>query len=396
MRYELFLALRYLGGLRRSQPFVSVIAAISILGVAVGVAALLVVLGVMSGFDADLQEKIVGSNPHLIVEAEGGIAQPEQALEELLRVPGVAAAAPFVQTEALLKFKERSAGAILRGVDPEREPRVTAISRGVVEGSWPPASDKIILGSELARRWGVQKGDLISVVVSEKAKPRQMMVGGIFSTGMYEYDAHLALAPIATVQEMLGILEPPKVSGIGIRIEDPQRAQEMKRILQRRLGSPFWVVSWMDLNQNLFAALKLEKFTMFMILTLIVAVACFNIIATLLMMVVRKTKEIGILKAVGATNAAVRRIFTWTGLIIGFLGTAAGAGLGLGLCALLKKYQFIQLPPEIYYIDRLPVLLKSSDILTVVGAALAISWAACLYPAWVAARLQPAEAVRYE
>ena len=406
MRYELFLALRYLGGLRRSQPFVSVIAFISMCGVAVGVAALLVVLGVMSGFDADLQSKIVGFNPHLVVESESGLTQVDSMLESIKGTPHVQAAAPFVQTEVLLQFGNAATGAILRGVDPEMEPTVTKLTDSVIEGKWPPAPKVLFLGSELARRWRVSRGDIITVVTGGKSKPVEMVVGGVFSTGMYEYDSHLVLASLETVQELIGwqgreggpkqAVVPAKVSGIGVRIDDPQQAISVKRLLQQRLSAPYWVMSWMDLNRNLFAALKLEKVTMFVILTLIVLVACFNIIATLLMVVVNKTKEIGILKAVGATSGSIRRIFTLAGLLIGLIGTAAGTGLGLALCAALAKYQFIQLPPEVYYIDRLPVLLQWRDGAAVVLSALAISWAACLYPAWVAARLQPAEAVRYE
>ena len=174
------------------------------------------------------------------------------------------------------------------------------------------------------------------------------------------------------------------------------RAQELKRQVQKKLGFPYWVLSWMDLNSSLFAALKLEKITMFLILTLIILVACFNIVATLLMLVVGKTKEIGILKAIGATAGSTRRVFTIAGLLIGATGTVLGSLLGLGLCAALAKYQFIKLPADVYYLDHLPVKLAWQDGLTVTLAALAISWVACLYPAWVAARMAPARALRYE
>jgi lipoprotein-releasing system permease protein len=246
----------------------------------------------------------------------------------------------------------------------------------------------------LARRFGLRGGDSITVIGGEKAAKHPMEVAGIFSTGMYEYDLNLALASIETVQ---GILNRPGIfSGAGVRIQDPIQAPSVKEALQRRLGFPYWVMSWMEMNKSLFAALKLEKVTMFVILTLIVLVACFNIVATLLMVVVAKTKEIGILRSVGATSRSIRRIFTWAGLLIGGIGTLLGTALGLLLCGALAKYQFIQLPPEIYYIDRLPVKLEWTDAGTVTLAALTISWIACLYPAWVAARLQPAEAIRYE
>ena len=393
MRYELFLALRYLNGLRRSQPFVSVIALISVLGVAVGVAALLVVLGVMSGFDADLEAKIVGSNPHLVVHVEDGVAGGE-LLRKIGSIPGVVAASPFIQTQALVRIGDQATGVLLRGIDPEGELRVTGLADSVKEGRWPPGPGQLIVGSELAHRWGLHPGSAIAVIAGEKPKPHPMEVAGLFTTGMYDYDLNLVLASNETVQQLLGT--PDRISGIGVRLEAAMKAPAMKKVLQQQLGYPYWVTTWMDMNQNLFSALKLEKLTMFIILTLIILVACFNIIATLLMMVVGKTKEVGILKSVGATSGSVRRIFTFAGLMIGVMGTFVGVAIGLGLCAALAKYQFIQLPAEVYYIDKLPVKLEWRDVSSVVLAAIGISWLACLYPAWAAARMQPSEALRYE
>ena len=395
MNYELFLATRYLNGLRRSQPVVSVIAMISVLGIALGVAALLVVLGVMTGFDSDLEEKIVGANPHLLVQVvEGGIPDPGPVLDQIRKIPGVAAASPVLQTQVLIRHGTEAVGVLLRGVDPEGEASVTRLVQSIKKGNWPPGPDELFVGSELARRWGLRIGAPVELVGGEKAKPHLYRVAGVFTSGMYEYDMHLTLASIAGVQNLLG--PGAQVTGIGVRIQSAVRAPEMKQTVQRQLGYPYWTISWMDMNSNLFAALKLEKITMFLILTLIVLVACFNIVATLLMLVVGKTKEIGILKAIGATGPSTRKIFTSAGLLIGLAGTGLGTVLGLGLCAALKKYQFVQLPAEIYYLDHLPVKLDTQDTLTVVVAALIISWIACLYPAWVAARMEPAKALRYE
>ncbi|MBI3322634.1 MAG: ABC transporter permease [Candidatus Omnitrophica bacterium] len=405
MRYELFLALRYLLGLRRQQPVVSVIAGISVLGIALGVAALLVVLGVMSGFDADLEEKIVGANPHILVQAEGGIPAAEEVIAKIRAVPGVLAASPVIQTQALVQHGDEKLGVLLRGVDPVRELEVTELKRSL-QGAWPPGPDEVIVGSQLAKRWNLSDGDAVEVPgAGEKGKPKQLIVRGAFTTGMYEYDMHLVLARMETVQALVAPPvkkgkekeeAPPAVTGIGVRVASAARAPEVKRAIQRELGYPFWATSWMEMNANLFAALKLEKLVMFIILSLIVLVACFNIVATLLMMVVNKTKEVGILKAVGATAASVRRLFTLAGLMIGAAGTALGTGLGLAVCWALAKYQFIQLPADIYYVDRLPVKLERSDITSVVAAALVISWVACMYPAWVASRLVPSQALRYE
>ncbi|MCM8794962.1 MAG: ABC transporter permease [Candidatus Omnitrophica bacterium] len=394
MRFELFLAIRYLRGLRRTQPFTSVIATISILGVAVGVAALIVVLGVMSGFDADLESKIVGSNPHLVVQIDEGAPMDPALLKTIESVPGVVAVSGFAQTQVLLQQDELMAGVILRGIDGAREGKVTRLAESIKQGSWPPAEGQLIVGSELARRWGLSVGDLITVVGGEKGKEREVEVSGIFTTGMYDYDLNLAVCSIGTVQEILGWKE--RISGIGIRIKEPGRAAQVKQEIRKRIGYPYWVLSWMDMNRNLFAALKLEKLVMFIILTLIVLVACFNIVATLLTLVMRKTKEVGILKSVGATNRSIRWIFTLVGLLIGVLGTALGSAVGVGLCMALAEYQFIQLPPEIYYLDNLPVFLQWKDALAVAASAIGISWLACQYPAWMAARLQPSEAVRYE
>ncbi|MBI3312048.1 MAG: ABC transporter permease [Candidatus Omnitrophica bacterium] len=395
MSYELFLAVRYLTGLRRSQPVVSVIAGISVLGIALGVAALLVVLGVMTGFDADLEAKIIGANPHLLVQAEGGVPSVEETLTRIESIPGVEAASPVLQVQMLLRHAGGSNGVLLRGVDPERESRVTRLVESVREGSWPPGEGEIFLGSELAKQWLLRPGDVVEAIGGEKGKAVPLRVAGSFSTGMYEYDMHLAITSIRTVR---GLLEQPApaATGIGVRLVSAVRAPELKRQVQKKLGYPYWTLSWMDLNSSLFAALKLEKITMFLILTLIVLVACFNIVATLLMLVVGKTKEIGILKAIGATAASTRRVFTLAGLMIGVTGTVLGGLLGLGLCAALAKYQFIRLPADIYYLDHLPVKLELPDALTVTLAALFISWAACLYPAWVAARMVPARALRYE
>ncbi|PIQ82226.1 MAG: lipoprotein-releasing system transmembrane subunit LolC, partial [Candidatus Omnitrophica bacterium CG11_big_fil_rev_8_21_14_0_20_64_10] len=253
---------------------------------------------------------------------------------------------------------------------------------------------EIALGSELAAQLGARIGSRVEVVAGPRKKPVEMEVVGRFSTGMYEYDRHLAVAPIPAVQGLIGVQD--VVSGIGVKLKDPLQADFLKHKIQAQLGYPYRVISWMDLNANLFAALKLEKAAMFVILTLIVLVACFNIIATLLMLVVQKIKEIGILKALGATSGVVRRIFTLLGLTIGGLGTGLGVGIGLTLCWALERYQFVKLPASVYYIDSLPVRLTASDAGIVVGSALAISWLACLYPAWLAARLTPTEAIRYE
>lgn len=392
MRALLLLASRYLVS-RRRERFIAVIGAIAVLGVAVGVAALITVLGVMTGFDQDLQSKIVGANAHLVIQADGPIAEPELVIEKVLQQPGVVAAAPFMQGQGLFSAGPRTTGAILRGIDPAREPSVTQLA-ATLQGKADPGPDGVILGRVLAQTLGVTSGQEVQVVTPASRTPRTLTVAGTFASGMYDYDANLALLRVTTVQGLLGVTT--GVTGIGVRVSDPLRAARVQHELRGVLGYPYWILTWMDQNRNLFAALKLEKVTMFLVLTLIILVACFMIVATLLMMVVERIRDIGVLKALGATAGQVRALFTVVGLAIGGAGTLLGLAGGVGLCEFLRRSQFVKLPPDIYYLDHLPVLLTGPDVGLIVAAAVLISWLACLYPASVAARLSPVDALRYE
>ena len=388
------LAGRYLCS-RRRERFITVIGAIAVLVVALGVAALIVVLAVMTGFDQDLQSKIIGANAHLVIQADGPLAQPAVVIERLAaQVPEVVAASPFAQGQALFERGTYSTGVIVRGIDPAREVHVTELNTFLVEGSPDPGPDGVLLGQVLATRMGVTRGGTVQVVTPSHRTPRPLTVTGLFASGMYDYDANLALTRLETAQQLLGLSQ--GVTGVGVRIEDPLQADRVKSQVQRALGYPYWTLTWMDQNKNLFAALKLEKLVMFLILTLIVLVACFNIVATLLMMVVERIRDIGILKAVGATKGFVRRVFTTVGLAIGGLGTLLGFAGGVGLCEFLRRSQLVKLPPDIYYLDHLPVQIIWGDVALVVAAAFVISWLACLYPAAVAARFHPVDALRYE
>ncbi len=394
MRAVWLLASRYLWS-RRRERFVSVIAAIAIAGVAVGVAALTVVIAVMTGFDQDLQAKIVGANAHLVVQAADGVVpDPESVIAQVTRLPGVVAASPFVQGQALLSAGPASTGVLLRGIDPVREPRVTRLAQYLVEGRADPGPSGAILGRELARRLGVAPGDTLKVVTPANRTPQPLTVTGIFAAGMYDYDANLAIVRVETAQGLLGL--GTAVTGVGVRVTEPLQAGRVQAEVRRALRYPYWTLTWMEQNRNLFAALKLEKVMMFLILTLIVLVACFNIVATLLMMVLERTRDIGILQALGATSGAVRAIFTLVGVAIGGCGTLLGVGGGVALCELLRRYQFVKLPADVYYLDHLPVQMAWGDLGVIVAAAFAISWLACLYPASVAARLTPVDALRYE
>lgn len=393
MRYEFWVSFRYLVSKRR-EKFISIISFISIMGVAVGVAALIVVLAVMSGFDNDLRDKIIGTNSHIVIEKEGGIEDYDNLIRELDGLQDVVASSPFVNGQALIREKDNVLGVIFRGIDPERETRVTRIGEYLEEGTLALGKNDVLVGAELAWRLNLKIGDEISLISAASPKPRDFRIAGIFKSGMFDYDMNLVFTSIQGAQDFYGVGD--IAGGIGVRVADAYKADQIKDRIQEKIGFEYWARSWSDLNKNLFSALKLEKITMFIILALIVLVACFNIVSTLIMMVMEKTKDIGILKSIGATNSSIKGIFMLNGFLIGSLGTVFGAACGFILCHLLKTYKFVKLPRDIYYIDRLPVNLDIMDAVTVIAAAMVITLISTVYPAWQAARLEPVDALRYE
>ena len=393
IRYELWLGVRYLFAKRRER-FISVIAALSIGGVALGVAALLVVLAVMSGFDHDITQKLIGVNAHLMVDAPAGVRDTDEILRRISATEHVVGASPFIAGQAIVRLPERAHGVLVRGFDPEREHRISRLNDYLVMGRLPAADEELALGSELAAELLVGPGETLRLISPADGRLHEFLVSGIFRSGMYEYDAHLVAMRLARAQQLYqleGI-----VTGIGVKLDRLEHAPQVKAALQAVLGPPYQVQTWMEQNQTLFDALKLEKIVMFVILTLIILVAAANIISTLIMMVIEKTRDIGILKSIGATSGAVRRLFTWQGVLIGALGTALGAGLAAGIIWALQTYEFIKLPSTVYYLDHLPVRAEWSDWWKTIVAALAITLGATVYPAWQAARLAPVDALRYE
>lgn len=392
MRAVFWISWRYLWG-RRSERFVSLISIISILGVAIGVAALIVVLAVMSGFDKDLKEKIIGNYSHLVIEAHPAISNYHQILERLSKIDHIVAGSPFVQSQALLETKESARGIVVRGVDLGLESRVTDINK-YLAGAAKDFDGGVFIGKELGYALGLGLGDEL-VLVNSKGRRFSLLVKGLFNSGMYDFDANVIFTGLLKAQEIFELAE--GVNGISVKIDKLFLADALKNKIQDALGVNFYVRTWIERNRNFFAALKLEKIAMFIILTLIVLVAAFNIISTLVVMVTEKTKDIGILKAIGMSPQAIRFIFTLEGLLIGLLGIILGSGIGVSLCVLLKKYQFIKLPPDIYYLDRLPVsLVLWPDAGMVIIAAFFISLVSTVYPAKKAADLNPVEALRYE
>lgn len=394
MRYELIISLRYLLA-KRKEKFISIISLISVFGVAVGVCALIVVIGVMAGFDNDLRDKIVGTNSHLVIEKDGGIDNAQAVIKEIKAIPHVVTASPFLDGQAFIKTKDEIHGVIVKGIVPGEEVRVTRVGEYIKIGSIDNLKDDgVIIGTEMAARLSLKLGDRVSVFSPTYSAVKDLKVVGIFNSGMYDYDLNLTFVDLKQAQELFG--SEGMAGGISVKIDDVYLAQDIRAKVQKRLGFPFWVRTWMDLNRNLFSALKLEKLAMFIILALIVVVACFNIVSTLIMVVMEKTKDIGILKSIGATNRSIMAIFTLEGFLVGAIGTFLGVAGGLGISYLLEKYQFIQLPRDIYYIDRFPVDVQFGDTLVIVVAALFISLLSCVYPAWQASRLNTVDALRYE
>lgn len=409
MSFEYFIAKRYLLA-RQKQAFISVISLISVLGVGLGVASLIVVVGVMQGFSTELRDKILGINAHMVAAVAGGAIHDYRAdMAKAEAVPGVLGATPFVYTEVMLSSPRGVKGVVLRGVDPASAGKVLALPGEMTAGSLddlsaPGVFPGIIVGRELADRLGLSLGDtlnLMSPAGKESAagfspKLKTFAVRGFFKTGMYEYDSTLAYVTIPAAQELLGFKR-DIVTGIELKVTDVDAVDALAGKVRQALGGPpVYVRTWIDMNGNLFKALHLEKTAMFVILVMIVLVGSFSIITTLVMLVMEKTRDIAILMSMGATAKNIRNIFMLQGAIIGAVGTALGYALGLGVALALEKYQFIKIPGDVYPMDHLPVRLDWPDLVVIGATALALCFLATLYPARQAARLEPTEALRHD
>ncbi len=409
MTYEFSIALRYLKT-KRHGLFAALTTLIAIGGVALGVAALIITLSVMNGFRSDIQEKTLGISPHILLmglDKESPISL-KILKERVEKVPNVEASAPFVFGQTLAKSSHATQGILLRGIVPENEFRVTGVKKTLIAGEWAAlegekSSQKIVvLGIELAHALGTSLGAQILIFSpTENAsmgamgmipKVEPYIVGGIFQSGYYEYDANLAIISLENAKRLMSV---PGATAIGIKTKNLDQAQETAVKVEEAAGLKFWSRSWQSMNRNLFQALKLEKIVMTLILTMIILVAAFTIISNLILMSIEKTRDIGILRALGASRSSIKKIFFYAGTILGTTGIAIGTVLGITISEILKKTKLIHLPQDVYYLDRLPINIQWTDIALVVIAAFIITSLSSLYPAGRASKTDPVEAIRY-
>lgn len=411
MHVELYLARRYLWN-KREGFWNKVISFIPVASVAVGVAALIITLAIMSGFRSDIQERMLGVHPHLYVSTPTGKLNPTDPLldEKLTGHRKVEDWSPFISGEVLIGHGNQTTGATVKGVDPYKEPRIANLKSRLQIGNWEDLEPfnaenndkpKIFLGKELSLKIGARMGSTVwcitpgSIGIGAFSLPQahQFIVAGYIETGLYDYDSVIAYTNISSAQKLFGLGN--DVTGVGVRLKDQINIDETGFAIQSSLEGRYGVRSWLSLNRNLFSALKLEKIVMFIVQTLITIVAAFMIISNLMLKISSKTKEIGILRAMGATQRNIKKIFLLQGILMGFIGSVLGLILGISGAIFLAKTNIIQLPPDVYYISHIPIRLDLLDISTVAIFAVVIITLASFYPAYRASKLDPIEAIRY-
>ena len=406
MSFELFVALRYLLA-RRKQAFISLISLISVVGVAVGVMALLIALALMTGLQGELRDRIIGSQAHVYVFRPGGMQDVERDIANLRQLPRVQGAAPAVLGKAMITSDTGEGFIDIKGIDPEREKTVTELQSSLRKGSAEAlnrGSDQvpgILIGTDLANSLEVDVGDRVQVMSPQGTitplgpvfRPRTFQVAGIFSLGLYQFDSEYAFVRIDVAQNVLGGGQPVFVE---LRVDDMFKSQEVVDAISARYGAEYMAQEWSDMNKSLFSALWLEKMAISITIGLIVMVAALNIVASLILLVMEKSRDIAILKTMGSQAGSIRRIFMLQGLIIGLVGTSIGAAAGWVLIWILDRYKLISVPVDVYQISHVPFTLEGRDFLIVVAAAVLICFVATIYPSRQAAKLDPAQALRYQ
>jgi lipoprotein-releasing system permease protein len=403
MLCELWLSQRYLRA-GKKEKIVSITALISTTGIAIGVLVLIVVISVMSGFDRFLEDKMVGANSHLLLEFFGGSKAPYQAIEKLKKIPRVLAASPYVAGQAIIKRGQDVIALEMRGIDSQLQPQVSKFKEYLTKGSLTVRDNEVVLGEELAIRLGLGVGEKIGLLSPVTLEKTDFLIKGIFKSGMYLYDTGLVLTSLKGAQDFFKY--PGLASGIGIKVEDIYKVEAIKQEIYRKLDieDGFHIRTWVEANQNFLNALKLEKVVMFIVVTMTTVVAAFGIASTLIMSVMTRIKDIGILRSIGASTKSILEMFIFQGLGIGIAGIAIGLIGGVTLANSLNKVvDFISrligrslIPKEIYYFDRIPTYINSTDISLILICALGIILLASVYPAYYASRISPCEALRHE
>lgn len=405
MKFERFVALRYLT--RRKGLFAIITTLIGVAGVSVGVAALITTLSVMNGFQSDIKTKVIGAQSHILVFGRMPASTYPEQIRKIEQIPLVEAAAPHIYGQAILSYDGQSVGLVVRGLDPEQEKKINSLSRSLTEGSFAPkdwaadAPAPLVLGTELAAGLGADVGDDVVLIspqsISTSAgmfpKMKKFRVSGLLRTGYYEFDNTIAYAGLADASDFLGLKG--GVTGVAVKLHDLNKAETAAQQIREAIGLGYSVRTFAQLNSTLYAALKLEKAVMFIILFLIIIVASLNIAGNLILLGTEKLRDIGLMRAMGASPKMIRKVFMWEAMVIATLGICLGIALACLLCWIIATFNIVELPGDIYYLTKVPVRMEWSDILAVVGGSYFICFFAGLYPAAKASRVNPTDAIRY-
>jgi lipoprotein-releasing system permease protein len=390
--YNFFLAKKFIGN-KREDRFLWFISFFTVAGVSIGVVALILVIGVMNGFSNDLKRKIIGASPLITIEGRPYIYDYEKIIEKLKNIKEIEGSSPYIMSQVIYKSKKYILGGVIKGIDIEREKKVTNIENFIKEGSLDEIKNGIILGKELANELEVDIGDYVSVIAGLIPREKIFKVAGIVEYGVYSFDVSMGFTSLDNLFDMFNM---KGVHGIGIKIENIYKTPLVAEKIKNLINNEFSVSTWIEKNKILFSAIALEKKAMAIILSLIVIVASFNILSTLMISVYRKVKEIGILKAIGLTSNEIKKVFFYQGIYLGLKGLSFGIFFGLLIAFFLKKYNFINLPEFVYDISKLPIEISFFDIVWIILLVLFVSSIASIYPANRASKLNPAEAIRNE